>query len=784
MALRLFLIILVISAALVPCFARRDAAAGWSRIETDNFEFVGNADIASIRSIAERLERFRNALGRVIHFPASSVRTRVIVFKDAAAFAQFKPKRADGAPDARMAGLYIPGDDLDHIAIAADGDLSIVYHEYVHDVIDSQFERAQVPPWLNEGLAEFFETAAFNTDGSVTFGTVSPARLKILRERKFVPLSEFFALDNFTLHQGDDASRDIFYAQSWAVAAYLIGRSRALPPEHNQSRDTIRPSRLKQLADETVHPAIEKGVVDLIAGTAPTGFTVRLTGAPPLFRANATAFPESSANAALGDLLYRLRDAAAENYLRRAIELDPRSATAYATLGLVRLRERKFAESRVLIERAANLDSSNHLVHFNRAFLSVQESMDEAGFIGDLKPEALLKIRESLARSIKLNPSFAESHRLLAFVELASGGDLVAAEKAAKTASELQPGNQDGSLLLAQLYARQEKLLEAVAIANRLFAAPANPRIKAEAQSLLNVATAIARAKQDESTGTVKVRVAGRRPPTILQYRDLTPEQLARIDAERENYNFNLLVERPGDGETHALGTIDRIACDDGQIRFSIKTATERLTLRARKFDDLRFSVAVPGTRSFAFRCDSRMPDDNALVVYRGEPRPGSDGEITAITFVPKDFVYRTREELIAAPFVIVEGRPGGDISGNAKEAAAAREAMEREMRETQMSDIEERLRVPQPGDVRVIGVPESLTCQNGRINVSVKVGDEIRQFSAPISKPFEVQSFNSQALLVELGCRAKLPSVPAVITYRGGELVAVEFVPTYFKLR
>jgi hypothetical protein len=59
--------------------------------------------------------------------------------------------------------------------------------------------------------------------------------------------------------------------------------------------------------------------------------------------------------------------------------------------------------------------------------------------------------------------------------------------------------------------------------------------------------------------------------------------------------------------------------------------------------------------------------------------------------------------------------------------------------------------------------------------------------FFATIMNRFEARSFNSEAGIVEVGCRAQLPSLPAVITFRQNgndrELIAVEFVPSYYKL-
>jgi hypothetical protein len=70
-------------------------------------------------------------------------------------------------------------------------------------------------------------------------------------------------------------------------------------------------------------------------------------------------------------------------------------------------------------------------------------------------------------------------------------------------------------------------------------------------------------------------------------------------------------------------------------------------------------------------------------------------------------------------------------------------------------------------------------------MKATFKVGDSTRIFSTAIVKPFEVQSFTSEVPIIETGCLAQLPQLPAVITYRKAddELISVEFVPAFFKL-
>src|SRR5690606_39266217 len=203
--------------------------------------------------------------------------------------------------------------------------------------------------------------------------------------------------------------RPIFYAQAWAFAAYLISRSES---------DTIEPQSLVARMK-----TVDRGRLDEVtafAGTEPVLRRVNVEKAAPV-AAVSSALSEAAANALLGDLLYRQRNPRAEVFLKRAIELDPKLAAAYVTLGRIRVRERKFAEAKAFLERAIALDSRSHLAYFAHAYLLLRENLDAAAMLRPLESAVFARIRESQMRSIALSANFAESHYLLATVEFSSG---------------------------------------------------------------------------------------------------------------------------------------------------------------------------------------------------------------------------------------------------------------------------------------------------------------------------------------------------------------------------
>ena len=198
------------------------AADVWTKIESSNFEFIGNASEADIRLVASRLERFRAALRSIFpQFPGNSgKKTRVVVFKSRIV-STFKPKRSDGAPDDFVGGLYQAGEAVNYVAVAVEGEAKeaygTIFHEYVHELLNSNLRSADAPPWLNEGLAEYFQTFRIIDDRSVAFGGIQAAHVHRLKCEPLMPWDEFFKLDASSLLRWGEHSRTTFYAQAWAL---------------------------------------------------------------------------------------------------------------------------------------------------------------------------------------------------------------------------------------------------------------------------------------------------------------------------------------------------------------------------------------------------------------------------------------------------------------------------------------------------------------------------------------------------------------------------------------
>jgi hypothetical protein len=109
---------MLVALMLVLCVPGR-AAAKWTRLQTENFLFVGDAPERQIRQIAQRLEQFREVMSRILPAAAvsASTPTIVFVFQTDQSLTPYKP-RFEGRP-VEVAGYFLARRDANYVAINA-----------------------------------------------------------------------------------------------------------------------------------------------------------------------------------------------------------------------------------------------------------------------------------------------------------------------------------------------------------------------------------------------------------------------------------------------------------------------------------------------------------------------------------------------------------------------------------------------------------------------------------------------------------------------------------------
>lgn len=134
--------------------------------------------------------------------------------------------------------------------------LRLCYHEAFHAYLDLYVAKRKkpIPRWLNEGLAQIFETAIVET-GEIRIGHVDVERLKraqeLLRNGSFPQLAELLSSEprHFQVnHRTDMYMSDRYFLASWAFTYFLLFSS------HSQGKETTAassPRMVMQLLDET-----------------------------------------------------------------------------------------------------------------------------------------------------------------------------------------------------------------------------------------------------------------------------------------------------------------------------------------------------------------------------------------------------------------------------------------------------------------------------------------------------------------------------------------------------
>jgi cytochrome c-type biogenesis protein CcmH/NrfG len=465
------------------------SAARWTRLRSQNFLFIGDASESAIHRVARSLEQFRNVMALVLPgaSDASPVRPVVILFSSDRAFTPFKP-RYKGRPMENVGGYMHLSDDVTYIAMSVERSRRAVFHEYTHFLIAHTI--GVVPPWLNEGLAEFYQM--YEDDGGRA-AIIRPSfgHLRLLQRSPLMPLSELLAVTQDSPHYSEGDRRGIFYAQSWALVHYLAvgSASRA-----GQLSDYLNRVEGGTPLDEAFRGAFktEPGTLEqelrsylrnLPLRTLRMNFPEKLEAAPV---ARGEAIEEPEAQGYLGDLLARVTPDAGRAYLQTLVRASGQNARASASLGLLDLREGRTDEALARLERAVAIEPQNAVFQgaLGRALAEqLQGKQDDL----DLVVAILARARAALTRAAELEPSAPNILATLGYVEQVDGGhgNLARAVTLFEQAIRMAPARDPYRLMLAEALVRQKQYNRAVSVLTTLLARGDDEAILAEARALL-----------------------------------------------------------------------------------------------------------------------------------------------------------------------------------------------------------------------------------------------------------------------------------------------------------
>jgi len=351
----------------------------------------------------------------------------------------------------------------------------------------------------------------------------------------------------------------IFYAQSWALVHYfMLGDEGAhrLPfasyLHQMEGGDADEVTARQALGDLG---QLGRALEAYVRRPSFTYTRTKLTSEAAHATMESREITEPEALALRGDFhLARGQPQAARPLLEQAADRAPDLASAQASLGLLNLREQKLDEARRRVARAAELDSTNYLIHYLNAILNMGPRETR---------ESLAPAQQSLERSISLNHDFAPAYSLLAEVSAYRSGDYVGALALARRAVVLEPGVVGHRLSVGRLLVAMGKYDEATLEGNRALAAARSEEDREAAQRFL--ATIVASIPASASTPSPQQAVA-------------SPVEAAGSAPAPDADDGSRAGPRP----VTARGVIVSMTCrPSGELLFVVDTSRGRLTLRA-----------------------------------------------------------------------------------------------------------------------------------------------------------------------------------------------------------
>ncbi len=190
--------------------------AGLKAYPTRYYTIHTDLDEDTVREVSLRLTRMAEEYQTRTQAFTGKIHSRLpfYLFRDPADY------RAAGGPPG-SAGVYT-GDRL--MAVARSGasanPWSIIQHEGWHQFVDAVIG-GDIPVWVNEGMAVYFQVAVFTGDGFLT-GVIPQHRLARVRRRlkagRFQPLSQMMTLKRGPWNR---QMSSVNYDQAWSMVHFL-----------------------------------------------------------------------------------------------------------------------------------------------------------------------------------------------------------------------------------------------------------------------------------------------------------------------------------------------------------------------------------------------------------------------------------------------------------------------------------------------------------------------------------------------------------------------------------
>jgi tetratricopeptide (TPR) repeat protein len=597
----------------------------WVEVRSEHFLVASNAGEREARRIAEQFEQARS----LFHSTFPNLRVdppqiiSIVAARDEAAMRLFTaPEDWEGADHIHPAGLFHSDGEKDYVILRLDAEgttaFHTVYHEYTHALLHLNFKK--LPLWLSEGLAEFVANTVPG-DKDVKAGTPDGASRYVLSKNEWLPMKALFEATASSPYYNERHPASIFYAESWAVAHYLL-----LDPEArrqhllskflatwNASGDQLASAR-----DAFGDPEVFGGAVREHVRRRNWNVGVALPAQSNISGNYPTReLPDGEVLALRGDIFVRSNQMdRARPLLEEAVQLAPQLPGPHEALGFYDFRKGDFGAANEEMTKAIALGSNDFLAFYCHGVLLLRELRETE--------DATNKARTALETAARLNPQYAPTFEALTQAYSRSADTQEKALAAAQTALKLDPDSRSYKFGLAYVLLNNGRAAEARAVAQQVLATASSAEETAAARKLL---ATVDEEQEWESESPEQAKSEAKNTDQLLQ--GATP---SRTDPRVEHPA--IARRRLGPPEWMAVdGTIAATDCGHGsEVTLTLSLDKGPLTFHAADFRRVGLSgvsaESVPDLESCAQWAGRRVK-----VWFRWVQDREYVGELTKIFF-------------------------------------------------------------------------------------------------------------------------------------------------------
>ena len=450
---------------------------------------------------------------------------RVIAFESVNEYSRFQTHPAADA-------YFLSTESRDYLVLPTLGsqEFGVAAHEYAHLVLRSF--GVSFPPWLAEGIAEFFSTVRIE-DQQCFIGGDLPGRVFALRRHAWIPIQAL--LSAHSPAQADRTLTNLFYSESWALTDMLIFSPGYAPKLSELLSRMSSGSTDPECVAHVYGKPLNQIMADLQAWVQMPRRGVPLPGMTTNVETpQITTLADFDARAALADLLLacgKLNEA--ETEYRTLQSQRPDDANVHAALGTIALRNGNRELARQEWKRAMQLGVADATLCYRFAILA-----EDAGDTSD-------EVRNALIKAIDLKPDFDDARYKLGLLEYNSG----------------QYDQAIAQLQAIRDVPRSRAYGYWLALASALTETDDRPGAKDAAKRALSYATT-----EEERSTAVRLSFVADTDLTVQLSRDANGNtQVVTARKPHGSDSRNPFVE-PGDQIRRLDGQIRRVECNAGKI--------------------------------------------------------------------------------------------------------------------------------------------------------------------------------------------------------------------------